>query len=68
MFHLTVSICGIVASRKMTDFLFQKVMPGLLVFFGVASIDTPGNFARKVFLELCDQLQFALSRLPIDIF
>ena len=52
----------------MSDFLIQKVVPGLLVFFGAASIDTPGNFARKVFLELCDQLQHALSQLPIDIF
>jgi hypothetical protein len=52
----------------MFDFVLHKVVPGLLVFFGIASIDTPGNFARKVFLELCDQLQNALSRLPIDIF
>ena len=55
-------------AEEMSDFLFQKIFPGLLVFFGVASIDTPGNFVRKVFLEFCDQLQTALSRLPIDVF
>ena len=38
----------------MCDFLFHKIVPVLLGIFGVASIDTPGNFVRRIMLNMLD--------------
>jgi len=40
----------------------------ILTVLGVSVVDTPGNFVRRVLLEILNEIGYALRNLPIDIF
>jgi hypothetical protein len=40
----------------MFDFIAHKVLPIVFGLFGVAAIDTPGNFLRRIMFDVLDRM------------